>query len=146
MLGAGLQAIGNTPLVKLNTLVPDGAAEVWVKLEGGNPTGSYKDRMAISVLRTALEQGDVKPGERVVEYTGGSTGTGTVTSIVASGLTNGTAYTFTVTATNANGTGGASAASNSVTPATVPDAPTIGTVLPGSDMNWAPAAANPLAR
>ena len=75
MLGAGLQAIGNTPLIKLNTLVPDGAAEVWVKLEGGNPTGSYKDRMAISVLRTALEQGDVKPGERVVEYTGGSTGT-----------------------------------------------------------------------
>jgi len=75
MLGAGLQAIGNTPLVKLNTLVPDGAAEVWVKLEGGNPTGSYKDRMAISVLRTAMEQGDVKPGERVVEYTGGSTGT-----------------------------------------------------------------------
>jgi cysteine synthase A len=50
IVGAGLAAIGNTPLVRLGKLVPEGAAEVWVKLEGGNPTGSYKDRMAISVL------------------------------------------------------------------------------------------------
>ena len=47
MLGGGLAAIGNTPLVGLGVVVPKGAAEVWVKLEGGNPTGSYKDRMAI---------------------------------------------------------------------------------------------------
>ena len=43
-LGGGLAAIGDTPLVRLGPLVPDGAAEVWVKLEGANPTGSFKDR------------------------------------------------------------------------------------------------------
>ncbi|MFD4421988.1 PLP-dependent cysteine synthase family protein [Agromyces sp. NPDC058484] len=73
--GGGLAAIGHTPLVRLGALVPEGAAEVWVKLEGGNPTGSYKDRMAISLLTRALERGDVRPGDTVVEYTGGSTGT-----------------------------------------------------------------------
>jgi cysteine synthase len=74
-IGGGLAAIGNTPLVKLGKLVPADAAEVWVKLEGGNPTGSYKDRMAISVLKGALARGDVTPGDTVVEFTGGSTGT-----------------------------------------------------------------------
>ncbi len=67
--------IGNTPLVRLRHLVPEGGGEVWLKLESGNPTGSYKDRMAISVVRGALERGDVAPGGRMVEYTGGSTGT-----------------------------------------------------------------------
>ncbi|WP_413719508.1 PLP-dependent cysteine synthase family protein [Silicimonas sp. MF1-12-2] len=75
MLGGGLAAIGNTPLVRLGRLVPDGAAEVWVKLEGGNPTGSYKDRMAVSVLMSALERGDISAGDTIVEFTGGSTGT-----------------------------------------------------------------------
>lgn len=74
-LGAGIATVGNTPIVQLRKVVPHGAAEVWVKLEGGNPTGSYKDRMAISVLRAALERGDVIPGDTVVEFTGGSTGT-----------------------------------------------------------------------
>jgi cysteine synthase A len=72
---SGLAAIGSTPLVRLGPSVPDGAAEVWVKLEGGNPTGSYKDRMAVTVLTAALERGEVAPGDTVVEYTGGSTGT-----------------------------------------------------------------------
>ncbi len=58
-IGGGLAAIGNTPLVRLGKLVPEGAAEVWIKLEGGNPTGSYKDRMAVSVLKAAMERGDV---------------------------------------------------------------------------------------
>jgi cysteine synthase A len=71
----GLAAIGNTPLVRLGRVVPDGAAEVWVKLEGGNPTGSYKDRMAVSVLSAAMERGDIAAGDTVVEFTGGSTGT-----------------------------------------------------------------------
>ncbi|WP_353807740.1 PLP-dependent cysteine synthase family protein [Agromyces sp. SYSU T00194] len=71
----GLAAIGDTPLVQLGHVVPDGAAEVWVKLEGANPTASHKDRMAVSVLTAALERGDVSPGDTVVEYTGGSTGT-----------------------------------------------------------------------
>ena len=74
-VGGGLAAIGNTPLVRLGPLVPQGAAEVWVKLEGGNPTGSYKDRMAVSVLTAALERGDIAPGDTIVEFTGGSTGT-----------------------------------------------------------------------
>ncbi|MBN19093.1 MAG: cysteine synthase [Chloroflexi bacterium] len=70
-----LDAVGGTPIVKLNKIVPHDSAEVWVKLEGQNPTGSYKDRMAVSVLENAIKRGDVKTGERVVEYTGGSTGT-----------------------------------------------------------------------
>ncbi|WNM28495.1 cysteine synthase family protein [Demequina capsici] len=69
-----LTAIGGTPLIRLGGIVPDGAAEVWVKLEGGNPTGSYKDRMALSVIRAALERGDVRQGDTLVEFTGGSTG------------------------------------------------------------------------
>ena len=70
-----LNTIGNTPIVKLNRIVPDNSAEVWVKLEGLNPTGSYKDRMAKSVLQNAILRGEVKIGGNVVEYTGGSTGT-----------------------------------------------------------------------
>lgn len=68
-------AVGGTPLVRLSRVVPEGCADVWVKLESGNPTGSYKDRMAISLIGRALGRGDVSPGDRVVEYTGGSTGT-----------------------------------------------------------------------
>ena len=71
-----LEAIGNTPIVKLNKVVPDHAADVWVKLEGGNPTGSYKDRMALAIIEGAEIRGDLKPGMTVVEYTGGSTGSG----------------------------------------------------------------------
>ena len=70
-----LNAIGNTPLVRLEKVVPSNSAEVWVKLEGGNPTGSYKDRMAFSVLTSAIERGELSPGDTVIEYTGGSTGT-----------------------------------------------------------------------
>ena len=70
-----LVAIGNTPLVRLEKVVPKGSAEVWLKLEGGNPTGSYKDRMALSVLSRAIERGNVAPGDTVIEYTGGNTGT-----------------------------------------------------------------------
>ncbi|WP_112321458.1 PLP-dependent cysteine synthase family protein [Oceanibium sediminis] len=73
--GGGLAAIGNTPMVRLGRLVPQGAAEVWVKLEGTNPTGSYKDRMAISLLTQAMQRGDLSKGDTVVEFTGGSTGT-----------------------------------------------------------------------
>src|SRR2546423_9431140 len=68
-----LSAIGNTPLVRLSRIVPAGAADVWVKLEYYNPTGSYKDRMALSMIDRAERRGDLKPGMTVVEYTGGST-------------------------------------------------------------------------
>ena len=70
-----LNAIGNTPLVRLEKIVPSNSAEVWLKLEGGNPTGSYKDRMALSVLTSAIERRELSPGDTVIEYTGGSTGT-----------------------------------------------------------------------
>ncbi len=70
-----LQAIGNTSLVRLRKVVPPGCAEIFVKLEWENPTGSMKDRMAQAVISRAEEGGQLKPGDTVVEYTGGSTGT-----------------------------------------------------------------------
>jgi len=69
-----LDAIGKTPLVELRRVAPEGAARVFIKLEYYNPTGSYKDRMALSVVEGAERRGALKPGMRVVEYTGGSTG------------------------------------------------------------------------
>ncbi|MBP7147080.1 MAG: cysteine synthase family protein [Acidobacteria bacterium] len=69
-----LQAIGNTSLVRLRRVVPAGSAEVFVKLEWENPTGSVKDRMAEAVVSRAEADGRLRPGDTVVEYTGGSTG------------------------------------------------------------------------
>ena len=69
-----LQAIGRTPVVQLERLVEPGMAEVWVKLESGNPTGSYKDRMALAMIEGAEQSGRLQPGQTVVEYTAGSTG------------------------------------------------------------------------
>ena len=69
-----LHAIGQTPLVRLQRLVGPGMAEVVVKLEYFNPTGSYKDRMALAMIEGAEKRGTLKPGMRVIEYTGGSTG------------------------------------------------------------------------
>src|SRR5437588_826145 len=67
-------AIDGTPVVRLGRLVDEDSAEVWVKLEGANPTGSYKDRMALAMIEGAEADGRLKPGQLVVEYTGGSTG------------------------------------------------------------------------
>lgn len=69
-----LQAIGHTPIVRLSKVVPSGCADVMVKLEYYNPTGSYKDRMALAMIEEAEKRGDLRPGMTVVEYTGGSTG------------------------------------------------------------------------
>ena len=69
-----LAGIGNTPLVQLTTLPGPGAAEVWIKLEAASPTGSYKDRMALAMIEGAERRGTLRPGQLVVEYTGGSTG------------------------------------------------------------------------
>ena len=66
--------IGGTPLIRLEKVVPDNGVEIWVKWEGANPTGSMKDRMALSMVQGAVARGQLKPGGRVVEYTGGSTG------------------------------------------------------------------------
>lgn len=69
-----LAAIGNTPVVRLQKVVPPDCAEVLVKLEYFNPTGSYKDRMALAMIEEAEKRGDLRAGMTVVEYTGGSTG------------------------------------------------------------------------
>ena len=69
-----LSGIGHTPLVRLDALVGPDDAEVWVKLEAANPTGSYKDRMALAMIEGAERRGVLVPGQTVVEYTGGSTG------------------------------------------------------------------------
>jgi cysteine synthase len=71
---AALGAIGSTPVVRLERLAEPGMAEVWVKLEGANPTGSYKDRMALAMIEGGERTGRLRPGQTVVEYTGGSTG------------------------------------------------------------------------
>ncbi len=70
-----IRAIGNTSMVRLRRVVPPDCADIFVKLEWENPTGSMKDRMAHAVISRAEEDGRLKPGDTVVEYTGGSTGT-----------------------------------------------------------------------
>jgi cysteine synthase A len=70
-----LDAIGTTSLVRLGRIVSSGAAAILAKLEWENPTGSLKDRMAMAVISRAEEDGRLKPGDTVLEYTGGSTGT-----------------------------------------------------------------------
>ena len=69
-----LDAIGRTPLVRLRRLAPRDGADILVKLEFYNPTGSYKDRMALAMIEGAERRGVLRPGVRVVEFTGGSTG------------------------------------------------------------------------
>src|ERR1051326_2780709 len=69
-----LQAIGNTPVVRLCKVVSPDSADVLVKLEYYNPTGSYKDRMALAMIEGAEARGDLRPGMEGVEYAGGSTG------------------------------------------------------------------------
>jgi cysteine synthase A len=70
-----LDAIGNTSMVRLRKVVPRNCAAIFAKLEWENPTGSVKDRMAHAVITRAEEDGRLRPGDTVVEYTGGSTGT-----------------------------------------------------------------------
>src|ERR1700730_9979280 len=69
-----LDAIGNTSMVRLRKVVPPSSAAIFVKLEGQNPTGSMKDRMALSMISQAEKDGRLESGDTVVEYTGGSTG------------------------------------------------------------------------
>jgi cysteine synthase A len=69
-----LHAIGHTPVLRLRKVVEPDSADVYVKLEYFNPTGSYKDRMALAMIEGAERKGALRAGMRVVEYTGGSTG------------------------------------------------------------------------
>lgn len=81
-----LATIGRTPLVALTRVVPPGHARVLLKLESENPTGSMKDRMALSVVDRAADSGRLPARGRVVEYTGGSTGTSLALVCAARGL------------------------------------------------------------
>ena len=71
-----LELIGGTPMVRLNRVVPDGAAEVVAKVESHNPAGSVKDRIALSMIEAAEREGRIKPGDTIVEPTSGNTGIG----------------------------------------------------------------------
>jgi len=77
--------VGDTPLVRLNRVVPDGGCEILVKLETRNPTFSVKDRIAVGMLFAAERAGDLKPGGVIVEPTSGNTGLGLAMVAVARG-------------------------------------------------------------
>jgi cysteine synthase A len=81
-----LGAIGHTPVVQLQRVVPAGSARVLIKLESANPTGSMKDRVAQAMVQAALQAGRLKPGGTVVEYTGGTTGVSLAYVCAALGL------------------------------------------------------------
>jgi len=80
-----LGSIGRTPLLKLERLIEQGSAGVFVKLEGANPTGSMKDRMALSMVQGAERRGALRPGGTVIDYTGGSTGSSVAMVCAAKG-------------------------------------------------------------
>jgi cysteine synthase A len=71
-----LHCIGKTPLVKIRHMAPEGSAEIWAKLEGLNPGGSVKDRVALFMIEAAEEEGSLKPGGTIIEPTSGNTGIG----------------------------------------------------------------------
>ncbi|WP_226035009.1 cysteine synthase A [Aquibacillus saliphilus] len=79
------ELIGNTPIVKLNKLVPEDAADVFVKLEMFNPSKSVKDRAANNMIKVAEEQGLIKPGDTIIEPTSGNTGIGLAMVAAAKG-------------------------------------------------------------
>lgn len=79
------ELIGNTPIVKLNRIVPEDAAEVYIKLESLNPTKSVKDRAAFSMINTAEKAGELKSGATIIEPTSGNTGIGLAMNAAAKG-------------------------------------------------------------
>lgn len=83
---SALDLVGRTPMVRLNRVVPGGAAEVVIKLEGYNPAGSVKDRPAKNMLLKALERGEIQEGATIVEPTSGNTGIGLAMAAAVLGL------------------------------------------------------------
>ncbi|MBS3681052.1 cysteine synthase A [Ornithinibacillus massiliensis] len=79
------QLIGETPIVKLNKVVPEDSADIYVKLEMFNPSKSVKDRAAFNMIRVAEEKGLLKPGGTIIEPTSGNTGIGLAMNAAARG-------------------------------------------------------------
>ena len=71
--GSILETIGNTPLVELKSFSPHPGIEIYAKLEGANPTGSVKDRIALRMIEEAEKRGRIKPGDTLIEPTSGNT-------------------------------------------------------------------------
>ncbi|UNK18549.1 cysteine synthase A [Paenibacillus sp. N3/727] len=79
------ELIGGTPLVRLNRIVPEDSAEIYLKLEYQNPGSSVKDRIAISIVEEAEKEGRLKPGDTIIEATSGNTGIGLAMVAAAKG-------------------------------------------------------------
>src|SRR3979409_842739 len=79
-----LETIGNTPVVRINRLAPQGI-NLFVKIEAFNPLGSVKDRLALGVIEAAEKSGELKPGQTVIEATSGNTGIGLAMVCAAKG-------------------------------------------------------------
>lgn len=73
-MGTIIDLVGNTPMAELKKLNPNPAVKIYAKLEGNNPGGSVKDRPALNMIRSALDRGDIKPGDKLIEATSGNTG------------------------------------------------------------------------
>ena len=73
-MGNIIDAIGNTPLVEVSSFHSNPKVKIYAKLEGNNPAGSVKDRPALNMIRSAIERGDIKAGDKLIEATSGNTG------------------------------------------------------------------------
>ena len=77
-----LETIGNTPIVRINSLNPNPDVNIYAKLEGFNPSGSIKDRIAVKMINEAEKEGRLRPGQTIIEPTVGSYQTEQLNSLI----------------------------------------------------------------